>query len=367
MLKQRSLMAMGHWESRFQRDCLMGIDAVAEDADQGIPRSYIEKIQLVAEKLDVIIAIRPVARICRTLILELYASKPLLIKAKSADWGPQAGFLPVDQALSKNAGLPEKVEHYNLKALECIAQKWAVAQQLVLSTDRLTELEELGILEIIHCIETIPGHTHAASFESTLCKKDLLDTGEYQERKVTRSFEAHQRHDKRWDIYVITDAGREPLKVLADKKYGPMTADFDLLFVDAPYHKVDLGQQDKQHGFHDELGIYSKRMVRVADEINRILDRGPGKNMVHHGADSANPHSDMKDNLPATIWLPKKRMGLYESPLLIKTAEELGCFMLTMQKMGYYTDYNPQWKELEEVATKVIRERIDFFEQKGKP
>ena len=349
---QRLVMGMG-WKGVFKRDCLMGLDTVADDDDQGIPREYIEKIQSVAEMLGVIIGIRPVARICRTLILELYASKPLCIKAKSADWGPQSGFLPVDQALSKKAGLEDEVAKYNAYVEQCLTDGLAVSWPLSVSTDRLDELKRLSVLENAHKIVPNSGYQRAESFESFLKAND---------RKVNSVFEAHQKEDGQWDIFVTTNESSVPLKVLADKKYGPITADFDLLFVDAHYAEIDLGQQDRHHGFHPKLGIYSKRMEVVATHINQALDRGPGKDMVHHGADTANPASNMEDNLPATIFLPRKKMGIYESPLLITTQEELACFMLTMQKMGYKTDINPQWDALQDIATTMIRERIESYE-----
>ncbi len=353
VMQQRVAAGFG-WESVFRRECLMGLDAVADYEDQGIPREYIEKIQQMAEKLGVIIGIRPVARICRTLILELYASKPLSIKAKSANWGLQAGFLPVDQALSKKAGLEDEVAKYNRYVEECIADELAVAWDLSLSTARLDELKDLNVLYNVRKITPLADYSEAESFESSL---------KNEEQDAHGVFEAHKKDSEQWDIFVVKNGVRVTLQVLADKEYGPMTADFDLLFVDAHYSEVDLGQQDKPHGFHPKLGIYSKRMQVVATDINQILDRGPGKDMVHHGADTSNPSSKMEDNLPATILLPRKKMSIYESPLLIKTQEELACFMLTMQKMGYKTDINPQWEDLKDIAVALIRERVETYER----
>ena len=271
---------MGAEGDPFFKECLMGLDAVAEFKNQGIPRDYLEKMQELAEKDGVIIGIRPVERICRTLIQELYASKPLTIKAKSANWGPQAGFLPVNQAFSKKAGLPDEIAKYNNYAQKCIEKGDAVAQQLSLSTGRLDELKELGVLKNTDDAAPQEGYTRAEAFNSTL---------ETDGRRVTQSFEAHQRPDGQWDIFTVGSEGLEKLEVLADKEGGPMTADFDLLFVDAHYEDVDLGQQDRRHGFDSKLGIYSKRMQKVGEDINATLNRGAGRDMVHHGADTSNP------------------------------------------------------------------------------
>ncbi|WP_461537095.1 anthrax toxin-like adenylyl cyclase domain-containing protein [Spongorhabdus nitratireducens] len=348
--------AFGAKESSLMQGCLMGLDAVSDYQNQGIPRGYLEKMQDVAEQDKVIIAIRPVERICRTLIEEGYASKPLTIKAKSANWGPQAGFLPVNQALSKKAGLSSEVEKYNAYAQKCIDKGDAVAQQLSLSTARLTELKDLGTLK--NTRETAPeaGYQRAEAFESTL---------EADGRRVTQSFEAHQRSDGQWDIFVVGEDGLEKLEVLADKEGGPMTADFDLLFVDAHYEDIDLGQQDRRHGFDPKLGIYSNRMSKVGQDINQALDRGPGRDMVHHGADTSNPATEMEANLPTTILLPAKQIGMYKSPLMIKTQVELARFMRTMQKMGYKMDVNPLWNGLKEVASEPVQEKISYFEKKG--
>ena len=74
---------------------------------------------------------------------------------------------------------------------------------------------------------------------------------------------------------------------------------------------------------------------------------------------------EMEANLPATILLPAKQIGMYKSPLLIKSLPELKRFLKTMRAMGYKTDINPLWKSLTEVTDAPIKELINKFERRG--
>ena len=149
-------------------DVLIGFDKVANFENQGIPASYLKMSQEVADEEDVIIAIRPVEKICRTLIEEGYASKGLKIKGKSANWGPQAGFIPVNQALSKLATAPqEKIDKFNRINQETIFDKHHAEQEhLHISGTRIKELEGMGVLENINDISPAEGYSKAITFES---------------------------------------------------------------------------------------------------------------------------------------------------------------------------------------------------------
>ena len=335
-------------------DVLIGFDKVAGYENQGIPGSYLKKTQEVANEENVLIAIRPVEKICRTLIEEGSASKGLKIKGKSANWGPQAGYIPVDQAYSKLAtASADKIAGYNAKNQKTIFEKQdAVQEHLNISSTRIDELKDLGMLGKVEDISPAEGYEKGVAFESSPKGGDV------------HRFEAHQRPDGMWDVFTFSQGGREPLMVI------PVTADFDLLFVHSRYEDVDFGQQDRQHGFDAELGIVSDRKKQVIDALNTKFARGENRNMVHHGADTENPVTDMAANLPATVFIPDAmlgKMGIYtESPIMVKTKQELARLYRVMRDAGIRVETNELWDELSKVKLESFNRKVDFFENLGK-
>lgn len=328
---------------------MMGFDRVANFKNQGIPPEYLEKMQSVADQEGVILAVRPVEKICRTLISEGYGSKGLHIKGKSSNWGPMAGFIPENQRFSKLAGQSDKIAAYNQKNHDAIhVKKNAPCEQLHISSARIAELEGMGILQNTQEISPAPGYSKAIQFEAA------------PKNGSPEIFEAHQREDGQWEIFSGSGDAREKLMVI------PLTADFDLLFVHSHYEDVDLGQQDKKKAFHPELGIVSDKTTSVIDALNQKFDRGGSeKNMVHHGADTENPVTDMEANFPATIMIPEKMlksMGIFdESPVLIRNEQELANLYKTMQGAGIRVETNPLWEQLKHVAQEAMEKKISQF------
>ncbi|MTI15576.1 anthrax toxin-like adenylyl cyclase domain-containing protein [Sansalvadorimonas verongulae] len=343
---------------RMSDHVVMGMDKVAGYENQGIPRSYLERSQQVANETETIVSYRPVELICRTLIEEGAESKGLNIKGKSSNWGPMAGFIPFDQKFSKLASIkdPDKqdteVAKYNAKNVKSVEDGHATVEHLSLTQRRMDELTELNILHDFQDIPPAQGYTKAVTLMSN--PKGL----------PPQTFEAHRNAEGKWDIFSGSGDEREKLMVI------PKTADFDLLFAFSPYDQVDLGGADRLHDFHPELGILSTRNETLIDALNAKFDRGPGKNMVHHGDDTKNPVTDMKANIPATVFIPESlfsRMGVYnESPVLIKTYDELVRLFRTMRDAGMKVESNPLWEEMKEVVKEPFSAKLALYESKVK-
>lgn len=93
-----------------------------------------------------IIGVRPIDARSTTLIQSReYSSKGLLIKGKSSDWGPMAGFIPVDQSLAKLSAR-NNVAKYNLANQEALDKGYAISVPLTLSPERVRELQQNNIL-----------------------------------------------------------------------------------------------------------------------------------------------------------------------------------------------------------------------------
>lgn len=336
-------------KNQIEQNVLIGFDKVAHYKNQGIPPEYLQKMQEVSDNEGVLIAVRPVEKICRTLISEGYGSKGLHIKGKSSNWGPMAGFIPVDQQFSKLAGNPEKIAAYNQKNHDAIhVKKNAPQEHLHISGNRIGELKEMGMMNNVRDVSPAAGYNKAIAFEST------------PKQGATQTFEAHQREDGQWEVFSGIGEQREKLMVI------PLTADFDLLFVHSHYEDVDLGQQDKKKPFHPTLGIVSDKTTSVIDALNERFARGgPENNMVHHGADTENPVTEMAANFPATVVIPKKMLnslGIYtKSPVLIMNEQELAKLYRTMQAAGIRVETNPLWDQLKHVAQEAMEEKINRF------
>lgn len=87
--------------------------------------------------------------------------------------------------------------------------------------------------------------------------------------------------------------------------------------------------------------------------------------MVHHGADTENPVTEMDENLPATVFIPRSmldKMGIYsDSPILIKTKKEFARLYRTMRSSGIKVETNALWRELKKVQLEDIDREINFL------
>ncbi len=360
MIKTSLSLSTNLLQTKASDNLLLGLDKVDQYENQGIPRDYLMQTQKVADELNVLVGIRPVERICRTLIEEGVESKGLNIKGKSANWGPMAGLIPVDQKFSKLASIPDatlrqsRIEEANQSNTKAMTSGAAVPTHLSLSPARWQELVETKLLTDL---TEIASSTTASPDTSTVVRFNAAPKGQ-----PAQVFEGHQQADGQWLIYAGTGAEREALQVI------PKTADFDLLFAFSSFENIELATKDKMHGFDAKLGIYSDRDRQLIDRLNESYGRAPGKEMVHHGTDIKNPASDMTANLPATIFIPAamQPMGIYtQSPVLIKSYDELVRLFRTMRDRGIHVESNNLWSDMKDVVKEPFHAKKLFFERRS--
>ncbi len=338
---------------------LLGMKEVASYEKQGIPLSYLQQTQSVADSQNTLLAIRPVGAVCKTLIEEGCQSKGLDFKEKSSTKGPGAGFLPWNQKYSKLADetnpLKRQAAIDKFDRQHTQAQKEGTAPEikhLNLSIERLKELKTLGAIDSVNRIPAKDGYQQA-------CAMTVETKGE-----GTQRFEGHQKKDGSWDVFTNANGVVEPYMII------PKTADFDLLFTFTPYEQVDFSSSDRLRPYDAEKGVLTDRNRTLIDSLNTAYGRKPGYEMVHHGADTYNPATDMAVNLPTTVFIPaslQSKMGIYgQSPVLIKTEDELARLFRTMNKNGIRVEANKLWGELKEVALEEFREKVSFFESNKK-
>lgn len=114
----------------------------------GIVPAHLIPLQRVASEHNCIIGVRPVDKLATALIEAGHPTKGFHIKGKSASWGPQAGFICVEQRFSKleNAS-PERIAKFNLQTQACIAEGHAAAVPLDVSQSRLHDLFAQGLID----------------------------------------------------------------------------------------------------------------------------------------------------------------------------------------------------------------------------
>ncbi len=343
----------------------------------GMPKNDQKAFRQAADSENVIIGVRPIDARSTTLIQSReYSSKGLLIKGKSSDWGPMAGFIPVDQSLAKLSAR-NNVAKYNLANQEALDKGHAISVPLTLSPERVRELQQYNILNYSDLLTDIIQVT---------CRVDNKEYYFYlskvnQDGKVTYTVNSY-------------DNGKLiPVNVLADPiSKKPMIADYDLFTVMYSYN--DLSERstvrkaipweewrssvnydelsptyqeyynnkdlyDRYEG--EQLGIISQHVKNIKNKLNRLLQREKGKEMIHHGADDANPFSVITDNFPATFFVPNelldKKLNADNNTLrdffvvtennviIIRDAKEFSDFQQLVINNGFISPLNEKWNE----------------------
>ena len=339
----------------------------------GLVPAHLIPLQRVASEHNCIIGIRPVDKLATALIEAGHPTKGFHIKGKSASWGPQAGFICVEQRFSKleNAS-PERIAKFNLQTQACIAEGHAAAVPLEVSQSRLHALFEQGLIDKL-------------SPENSRGVSHLRASGPGGERYA---FEALRLPGNGEARYLISHRGA-PLEVLAPHAEArSFTADYDLMVI-AP-HVSDLGPEDNlqvpdvshqvfrqrlenyrtlpehaalRQDYDDpasfyrksdgEIGNASERARRMIGVLNQALV-GDGEKVVHHATDSANPVTDPESNYPATFALPCK-IGRFEPLCIIENKDDLAELVMQAKNAGYHVPLNPLWEK------EVLGVRSDRF------
>ncbi|WP_265497473.1 anthrax toxin-like adenylyl cyclase domain-containing protein [Providencia rustigianii] len=346
----------------------------------GIPVSHQHSINQVANDENIIIGIRPIDLKTRNLIESgNYSSKGLAIKGKSSDWGPHAGFIPISQQFAKKSARKE-VDKYNQYIQKSLNEGSAISVVLEISSERVNELlqhkailpsrgmNELGYSEVISLLD--------GKEIVFYLKKSPHGEGDF------------------WQLYHLVEGEIKPFYVIGDPKTGkPMTADYDLFSIIFPiselehYAKVtempswaewksginydeltvhqkalykNEAEYNKQEG--QDNGITNSKIKEIKNKLNRRLGRTDGMELIHHGADDANPASVMHDNFPITFFLPDKLKGRnvltgtsesistyfqmnVQGAIIINSAEQLSNFQQLLINQGYRAPLNKKWSE----------------------
>ncbi|MGL5237131.1 MAG: hypothetical protein ACRC8O_03715, partial [Plesiomonas shigelloides] len=286
-------------------------------------------------------------------------------------------FIPVDQKYAKSSARSQ-VDRFNAYSKNAIDSGAAKPVQLTIDDKRLRELQT-GSNPLIP--------------ELTLD----LDTNMYHGVSNGVNFYYKKGDDGLWSIFTAEGGSNivTPLMVMGDpNSLKPMTADYDLFSVMT--HMSDYGASDmmkmpepwvdwkksikdpdalppkikelydnesvynKVHNM--QLGIISDRVVSLKDKINNRLNRSNGMELVHHGADDANPGAVIADNFPATYFVPKQYLnddafgagkgGLRDffqvddnDAIILQNVDEFANFHQLMTNVHFTGPLNTKWSE----------------------
>lgn len=318
----------------------------------GLAPRHCPGLQKVATESGCIIAFRPVEPVSTQLIDANYPTKNFHIKGKSSTWGPMAGFIAVDQSLSKLEG-GNKIEPSNQKVQECLNNRDAVAGPLEMSVERLTYLINEGVLQR---------------------QGDIL----YATGPSGKEYKFSVNSDNGRDRLAITHHG-EPVMVLCDPRSKlPLTADYDLMLIAPPlseYGSKDIPpisdvsqsvfikrtniytkklpfelqkQKDSSSLFYakedKDLGNINQRTRELIPQLNEAMGCLPGREVVHHNMDATSPAADPRSNYPVTLFLPRKLDGIAETMILASNKEELAAIIDLAKSEGFHVPLNPLWE-----------------------
>ncbi|MER2496030.1 MARTX multifunctional-autoprocessing repeats-in-toxin holotoxin RtxA [Vibrio neptunius] len=368
-----------HGKNYESRDLILKPISQPETVELGMPEVDQKVLADIAERENVIIGVRPVDEKSKSLIAsKMYSSKGLFVKAKSSDWGPMSGFIPVDQSFAK-ASARRDLETFNRHAEQSIQSGNAVSADLYLNQVRVEEL-----VSKYHSLTPLELDDQSGMYKTTATNGD--QSVPFFLNRVTVD------GNELWQVHYITNGELAPFKVIGDPvSKQPMTADYDLLTV--MYSYGDLGPQDKvkqpltwqqwkdsvtyedltpkyKELYSNEdlynkkdgasLGNVSGRLKELKDRINVDLGRTNGLEMVHHGADDANPYAVMADNFPATFFVPKSLFaedGLGEGKgsiqtyfnvneqgaVVIRNPQEFSDFQQVTINASFRASFNDKW------------------------
>lgn len=261
---------------------------------------------LMKSRKDVVVLFRPVNKDATALIERGAATKGMPIKGKSANWGPQKGYLPAEQRYSKlwrskktPAERDQDIKDYNEKVKQSV------------DVDKVAELRDLfiefgepgqgGPRYDVFCLKT---EHRGENAETEVFLRD--QAGQFFDWRTDGS---DFSYDKTPSKPVAVDPGRiDPFVVLADpvsKRF--FTADYDLLAVG--FHPSRGPPSDLPAEPDPETGFINEEQKQLLVELNAAAKAAgyDGGNICHHGPENQYPASPGNE-YPVTIFEPSGRI-----------------------------------------------------------
>ncbi|MGB0894316.1 MAG: anthrax toxin-like adenylyl cyclase domain-containing protein [Parashewanella sp.] len=337
----------------------------------GVVSSHAAVMFDVAKRNNAIILVRPVNPDSTSLIEEGFATKDLHVKGKSSNWGPQSGFICCDQAFSKLATKPDAdIAGFNKKVKESIAGNYAKAVPLIISRERIFELEKQRKVKTIRqengtlfVFSPIKPNVHFLLYpnQQMAAGDHVLAFKKYRTESVKMIRKVPKLNQGFW-VFTEKDFGHgqkdwQVMLVLADQQTGlPLTADYDLFSVTPHLSNFSAIANTSGSRFKGAAAAVSKAVggkerqfvlpnfgrvtaftLAVRNEINSGVASLGAQKVVHHGCEVDNPVTEL--DYPITAFTPWKEVVGAENQT------QLELMVRDLQKLGYVFYGNRLWSQ----------------------
>lgn len=316
--------------------------------DSNIVYTHALAISELAEARREVLIIRPVNSHSTRLIEADEATKGMLVKGKSADWGHQRGFIAVDQAFSKitgptDSGAADRIARFNCEVLYSITHGIAIPRDFRIRLDGRE-------YDLRRRVEASSG-----PYENFGCRDEdgKLVAEESFVQEIARKVPAGRRpslylRDDRGRYWLaddpetpatgISDDNTLPLRVLADPEDGKyLTADYDLLAI---------GTREPPGPARNDptMGNVTDDYVATIEAINEAVTAAgyDGGNVVHHGPESHFTKSEGVD-FPDTAFEPTGDIVLLREGPAGQKDRYVKRFFARWKRRGWHLEPNPRW------------------------
>lgn len=249
---------------------------------------HLDAIEVVARERGEILVFRSVNPDARRLIEEGFATKGMNVKGKSADWGPHAGFIPVEQKFSK-LGNPSKPPD-----AQALAEVQAFHDKVAKCLRKGECRETPAVMGNGDAILTIPDPAAGRDIPVIRDKH-----GNFLDADTRKPLELSPDQRTR----------AQPMMVLADDQGRALTADYDFLA---------FGMQGRHRSphFDPERGFIEARQRASLEEINgAVAGAGyEGGYIAHHGAENWYPMSPGAMKVDPVVTVVDPQRGLITIP-----------------------------------------------------
>jgi Anthrax toxin LF subunit len=310
----------------------------------GIPTAHATRIEAIAAEKSTFILIRAVNPRSLALLVN-HKVKGLDIHGKSADWGPQAAYIPVDAALSKAAGNPIAVAEGNKSNKKSVGKGDVRKTQLLVTITRLEYLKRKG------CLMGTVGSGQSFKMRARRKRDSTLydfvfDLKTAATKTTPALYKVSYFPPQKPKPKTKTKPKPEPLLVVGYKSLtnvgavDPVTADFDLFAV-CPHHSAVSGTKGVTNAKTVKgMGRISKLELAVLNEINsRIIEDKVGAYpLVRHGPESGNLHHTQPASGSAELV-----MFSPDGSSKMVNGGKVATLWSELVKRGFYCPVNSSW------------------------
>jgi len=292
----------------------------------GVADAHARAIAELAESMNCFIFIRPSTDDTVRLIEAGFATKSNDVHDKSSDWGPMAGFVPVDSGLNKKNRSP-KLDGAQLRARR--HSPHGIEQAVHLAID-----SRLAGKQPMNPVASAPG-----------VPSGILATHQfYRARKHGEPYFARHRTNGQIFWWDARASALVPVMVWGYHNV-PITGDYDLWMV-APHmshaQKFGLEALVQIYGTIDEHNTASAAtpfLLKLNARLNRACRQAiPGsKQVFNHGAEAQNYGFTQALDSQMAMFTPGRTMRN------IPTGKGLARALNEMEHRGYLVIHNKQW------------------------